>query len=62
MFCGLLAPGKKGNRFAMITNSTKKAEHTKVIILRQFGCLGLIRPVTFRPLLSEGLALSGIYI
>ena len=36
----------------------KKAELTKGIILRQLGSLGLLRPVAFRPLLMEGLALS----
>lgn len=40
----------------------KKAGHTKGIILRQLGCLGLLRPVTFRPLLTEGLALSWSYL
>jgi hypothetical protein len=36
----------------------KKAEHTKGIILRQLGRLGLLRPVAFRPLFAKGLALS----
>jgi hypothetical protein len=36
----------------------KKAEHTKGIILRQLGRLGRLRPVTFRPPLTKGLALS----
>ena len=36
----------------------KKARHTKGIILRQPGCLVLVRPVAFRPPLWTGLALS----
>jgi hypothetical protein len=36
----------------------KKAGLTKGIILRQLGRLGLLRPVTFRPPLAKGLALS----
>jgi hypothetical protein len=38
--------------------SNKKPGLTKGIILRQLGSLGLLRPVAFRPLLTEGLALS----
>jgi len=36
----------------------KKVELTKSIILRQLGHLGLLRPVTVRPHLAKGLALS----